>query len=238
MLDDKLDKALAECIKQWNIAERRIKKAEQVRGNEVVSSAIFELRYAGRKIIDALYLCLTSDLKDPEVYAKVHAFIADATEDCVKAKHDAIDSMMDFVVIWFNEVEKQLSLATVQQFFPDYLETSGLINGIQNRIEESRQDRTKLRDSIYDAIDDGGDYQKILNLFDRMRNSKERVNAAIAKQRREHTWMRRLAIAGAITGALALIGEGIHLYFVFNPTAVASSPSTGAKPDGAPPLKR
>jgi hypothetical protein len=52
MLNDELDNALRELITQWNVAERRIKKAEQVRANEVVASAIFELRYAGRKIID------------------------------------------------------------------------------------------------------------------------------------------------------------------------------------------
>ena len=45
MLNSELDKLFKDAIAQWNIAERRIKKAEQVKGNEVVNSAIFELRY-------------------------------------------------------------------------------------------------------------------------------------------------------------------------------------------------
>ena len=64
MLDDRFDKLFRALIEQWNIAERRIKKAEQVRGNEVVSSAIFELRYAGRKLIDAHSLVLTRATRD------------------------------------------------------------------------------------------------------------------------------------------------------------------------------
>ena len=57
-MDEELVRLLQRTFEQWNIAERRIKKAEQVRGNEVVTSAIFELRYAGRKIVDALTLAL------------------------------------------------------------------------------------------------------------------------------------------------------------------------------------
>ena len=79
MLDDGLDKALLALIKQWNVAEQRIKKAEQVRGNEVVASAIFELRYAGRKVIDALELILTTNIQiDEHASRKVRSYIADA----------------------------------------------------------------------------------------------------------------------------------------------------------------
>jgi hypothetical protein len=48
LLDARLDRLLSDLVLQWNIAERRIKKAEQVGGAEAVASAIFELRYAGR----------------------------------------------------------------------------------------------------------------------------------------------------------------------------------------------
>jgi hypothetical protein len=78
MLDDaELKAALQELIKQWNIAEARIKKAEQVRGNEVVASAIFELRYAGRKLVDAIEISSETNLAaDKEARAKVRDFLA------------------------------------------------------------------------------------------------------------------------------------------------------------------
>jgi hypothetical protein len=95
MFDDDIDRLFEQLDTQWNIAERRIKKAEQVRGGEVVSSAIFELRYAGRKLIDALELLRTKNWNDNKVeYDKIRRFLHDAIEDCVKAKHDAIDSML------------------------------------------------------------------------------------------------------------------------------------------------
>lgn len=159
MLDPDLDAALAELIKQWNIAETRIKKAEQVRADQVVASAIFELRYAGRKIIDAIEICLTQDIQaNPKARAKVHSYIADATEDCVKAKHDAIDAMMTFVTTWFHRAEAFLTLERVQHFFPSYLATVSMIATIQDNITASRGDRNRLRDSIYDDIDVEGSH--------------------------------------------------------------------------------
>jgi hypothetical protein len=107
MLSDKLDARLRELISQWGIAERRIKQAENARAQEIVSSAIYELRYADRKIVDLLELALTQDWENDDKSAdQIHAYIEDAIEDCVKAKHDAIDAVMSFVVRWFSEQEK------------------------------------------------------------------------------------------------------------------------------------
>jgi hypothetical protein len=101
MLDNELDQAIAEYIRQWNIAERRIKKAEQVRANEVVASAIFELRYAGRKIVDALDLILKTDIStDKDSRTKVHSYIADATErlPAIVGKPDGLEGVVSLLV--------------------------------------------------------------------------------------------------------------------------------------------
>ena len=72
MFDQKLDTAINEFIRQWNVAERGIKKAEQVRAGEVVATAIFELRYAGRKTVDALHPLLRNDWhSNPQSYEQV-----------------------------------------------------------------------------------------------------------------------------------------------------------------------
>ena len=119
MLDNELDKLFKDAIAQWNIAERRIKKAEQVPGNEVVNSAIFELRYAGRKIVDALQLILNKEWQNnATIYEQIRRYLADAIEDCVKSKHDVIDSMIDFVTTWFNDIEKQIGLWKARRNFP------------------------------------------------------------------------------------------------------------------------
>src|SRR5437868_4128965 len=109
MFDDVIDRLIKHFIDEWNIAERRIKKAEQVRGGEVVTSAIFEMRYAGRKLVDALHLLCGKDWQiDSGCHDKIVRFLHDGIEDCVKAKHDAIDAMIDFVIHWFDDTEKRI----------------------------------------------------------------------------------------------------------------------------------
>jgi hypothetical protein len=140
MSDSEIDDAIRKLIEQWNVAEQRIKKAEQVRANEVVAAAIFELRYAGRKLIDASSLLLEGGARDPATRIKILEQLADATEDCVKAKHDAIDSMLDFITSWFDRTESKLGLSVVQRYFPNYIEITAKISTIQDRIADSRAD--------------------------------------------------------------------------------------------------
>lgn len=202
--DDDIKDAIRALISEWNIAERRIKKAEQVRANNVVASAIFELRYAGRKIIDVLDSTLESSWKtDQKVRSKVLRDIADATEDCVKAKHDAIDAMINFITTWFDATEKRLSLSEVQKYFPNYTQITSRIYQIQDQIEESRGDRNNLRNKIYDDIENG-DYAEILSLYRDMQTSSHRVTAEARKKKRKENFLAALSITGWLISAVSL----------------------------------
>lgn len=212
MLDAELDRLFKDLIAQWNIAERRIKKAEQVQGNEVVNSAIFELRYAGRKLIDALQLILHTDWQnDNQIYEQIRRYLADAIEDCVKAKHDSIDAMVDFVTTWFDELEDRISLKKLIEMFPEYLDVTSRIAVIQDKIAHSRQHRTTARDSVYDEIE-ANDYEDILRLYDKMRLSRDRVQAIVDSDTLRE-WINIIALAvnivlGAViaTGTVVLVG--------------------------------
>jgi hypothetical protein len=211
MLNEKLDARLRELIAQWNIAERRIKQAENARAQEIVSSAIFELRYAGRKVVDAIHLVLTHSWQDDEnIEEQIHAYIDDAIEDCVKAKHDAIDAVMSFVVRWFSEQERLIGLRNVQHFYPNYLPLTAKIADIQGKIEQSRGDRTRLRESIYDEIENNG-YDDILELYKEMRSSRRRVDKVIWRER----WKNRILWIFGVAGFLALIVSIVHLYLYY-----------------------
>jgi hypothetical protein len=221
-----VDDAIKKLIEQWNIAEQRIKKAEQVRANEVVAAAIFELRYAGRKLIDASSLLLSGS-DDPGVKVRVLEYLADAAEDCVKAKHDAIDAMLDFITSWFDRTEGKLGLSAVQRFFPNYIEITGKISTIQDRIADSRADRTKLRDSIYNEIEKEG-YDEILALYRTMQLSEARVQAEVeaeteAKERFERRvtqvqYEGRINLAVGVAGfVLAIVGIALTIGGFFKP---------------------
>ena len=173
-------------IEQWNIAERRIKAAEHVNGMEVVTSAIFELRYAGRKIIDSLDLMLVGESVDLEEHQqKIRQFLGDAIEDCVKAKHDAIDAMLLYVTLWIKEKEELIGLDQVTKYFPDYVEITTMIFDVQDKIAQSREDRKNLRDGIYNDLELSGEYKRILDLYRRMTLSEERIRAQVEKEERQ-----------------------------------------------------
>jgi hypothetical protein len=207
MLDDPLLKErISELINQWNIAERRIKRAEQVRENEIVSTAIYELRYAGRKVMDAIYLYQNYGLNDTDTYNRIRAYVEDAIEDCVKAKHDAIDSMIDFVTTWLYEQEREIGLGKMQLFYPGYLSILTKIGNIQELVEESRGDRTKRRDSLYDEIENSG-YSDVVNFYFQIRRSINRVAHDVNRQK-----IREICVVsvGIIEIFLAIVLIGIH----------------------------
>jgi hypothetical protein len=56
-----------------------------------------------------------------------------------------------------------------------------LIKRIQDKIEESRGDRTALRDSIYDGIEVNG-YDQVLTLYYNMRLSRELMESEVRKR--------------------------------------------------------
>tara|TARA_R100001143_G_C3352605_1_gene130431 strand:+ start:1240 stop:1884 length:645 start_codon:yes stop_codon:yes gene_type:complete len=213
MLDDDLKEPLSELVEQWNIAERRIKKAEQVKGNEIVASAIFELRYAGRKIIDTIHLSLSEE-KTEEDKEKIFAFIADATEDCVKSKHDAIDAMLDFITLWLHNTEKEIGLGKLQELFPEYLDVTSKIFDVQEKISASRQDRVAGRDIIYNGIEDN-DYDAILALYDKIRRSRDRVYEIVASDERAKKKDKITQRVSMGLGALGLIVGLFSLYISF-----------------------
>lgn len=219
MLDDPAFRPLlVELLKQWDIAERRIKRAEQVRENEIVSNAIYELRYAGRKVSDAIRLGIQDDwLNDSEVRRRIGSFLADATEDCVKAKHDAIDSMMDFITTWLYTQEKNIGYANLQRFYPGYITTTAKIANIQDLIEESRGDRTKRRDDLYNEIENSG-YQEIIEFYRQIRQSLGQVEAQLQNEERREARLRlreRIVLGVAIAEiVIGLIIIALHSHSV------------------------
>src|SRR6266852_3877988 len=114
---------------------------------------------------------------------------------------------MSFVVRWFWDQERIIGLKNVQHFYPNYLSLTAKIADIQNQIEESRVDRTRLRDSIYNDIEKGG-YDEILALYKEMLSSRTRVDRVIRRER----WKNGILWAFGVAGFLALVVSMVHLY--------------------------
>jgi hypothetical protein len=210
LFDQKLDTAVDEFIRQWNVAERRIKKAEVVRAGEVVASAIFELRYAGRKTVDALQLLLHDDWRSNSLsYERALAFLHDATEDCITAQQDAIDAILSFITLWLYDTEKNLGMKAVLALFPNYASITSKIAGIQDMIVEARSDRNAMTE-LYNRIESNGDFDAILSLYTDMRYSWDRAQFEIRKQKRLNYIT---SIAGSLGIIFALV-ESIAWFFL------------------------
>ena len=118
--------------------------------------------------------------------------------------------MLSFVTRWFHDQEQLIGLENLIVFYPNYLEVTAKIADMQEKVEESRADRTKLRESIYDAIEQNG-YDEILGLLKQMKASRERVERIVMW---EKTKDRILWVFG-IAGFAALIVSIVHLVAYF-----------------------
>lgn len=192
-----IDAAFKAVRDEWNKAELTIKLAEQVNG-EIVNPAIYELRYAGRRIVEAYDLASTDK-------ATILKRLQDAHFDCCRARHDAIDAATSKISAQLENALERLGadiLMTHFQQFPDLVERLGLV---RDRIAESRGNR-ESRDHIYAVIaaDDLGDIVKIYNRF---KASEPLMKQSAKKSRRVVFWSMVLGGLGVLVGVIgALFG--------------------------------
>jgi len=138
-----ISKALASLEVHWNLAEKAIKQAEQINA-EIVNPAIYELRYAGRRLVEAMPK-LDSD---PDSAKKL---IEDAIFDCCRARHDAIDAATSKISADFRISIKKIGPKNLLQYFPKFTEIFAILQDTRRKIVESRGNRDN-RDEIYKTI--------------------------------------------------------------------------------------
>lgn len=138
------DTLISSIRSEWNKAEKAIKQAEFIDG-EVVNPAIFELRYAGRRLIEAL------DCKESDPQQSI-ALLRDSLFDCHRARHDAIDAGTAKMVGDLDAAIEFLGADIVMANFTDFSEYFGLLTEVRSLISESREDR-QARDKIYAVIE-------------------------------------------------------------------------------------
>lgn len=130
--------------REWDLSEETLKAAEQING-EVVFPSVMELRYAGRRAVDALNEAAAGNL------AIAQEYLNDAIFNCYCARHDAIDAGTAVIAQRLERVSRQLGYDVVLQVFPGYAELYGRISRVRAKIRRSRGDRSQ-RDAIYASI--------------------------------------------------------------------------------------
>jgi len=187
----------------WNRAEKWVKRAELV-DQRVVAPSINELRYAGRRVMDAF------DCAGAKDFDKARDHLKEANENIYKASHDAIDTVIGFIGREIKRYVSDLGHANLNDHFGRYQELLGLFNRIRRQVENSRENRYR-RDEFYRDIVEGADFENLQNCFDELRSSVPAILASIAKKKRETRNLRLISAASLAVGI-----TGIALFVIFN----------------------
>lgn len=158
---------------EWNKAEKSIKLAEQVNG-DIVNPAIYELRYAGRRIIEAL---ATQDQH------QIDKLLADAHFDCCRARHDAIDAATSKIAADLNISIKTLGAEIVLTHFTEFPKLYRDLSEVRDLISVSRENRNN-RDAIYASIENDN-LSSIVSLYRAYQSSEPLLIQSARKQRRK-----------------------------------------------------
>lgn len=137
---------LVEITQEWNTAESDIKLAEQVCQN-IIMPAIKELRYAGRRLADALALIADDGPKD-----KITYLLEEARFDCHRARHDAIDAAISKMAIHLSIAVKKLGFDVILKVYPEFAKLNTAVVNVQDQIADSRGQRAD-RERIYTSIE-------------------------------------------------------------------------------------
>lgn len=162
---------------EWNLAEQDIKIAEQV-VHKIVFPAIKELRYGGRRIVDALHI-ITSGEADPTDRFKT--LLAEAEFDCHRARHDAVDAASAKIAADLETMTKYIGHGPILQVYPKFAELVRRSIDVRKRINESRGKRTD-RAAIYASLE-GNEFPVLVDEFNDMKASESMMTALAKKDR-------------------------------------------------------
>jgi hypothetical protein len=136
---------LRDIQQEWNKAESAIKRSEQI-AKSVSIPAITELRYAGRRLVDALDAAHHGGNE-----TKILALLEDARFCCHRAQHDAIDAAMAKIGIDLDDLTSRLGFEAVIHAYPEFREFYADFTTSRTKIVSSRENRDD-RNGIYEAI--------------------------------------------------------------------------------------
>lgn len=142
---------LAQIAREWDKAERLIKSAERVRAQVVIAS-VNELRYAGRRLVDAQHLSERAKT-DPAAKEEFDRYISDALLFTARAQHDAVDAIVLFLQKAVEKYENEFGLSLLAEKYPRIFDIKAAIALADTLIIASRSDREK-RSIEYDRLAD------------------------------------------------------------------------------------
>jgi hypothetical protein len=212
MVDDEVLAALSAIETHWNSAEAYVKHVERLRRGLVVGASINELRYAGRRMVEA-YALVRENPHDPSVRAKSMELLREVKHFCLRAQHDAIDAAVTYIDQALAKLEEDFGPDLLHEKFSKYLQMKQTLQEISAIMSQSRGDRT-LRDQLYGDLRNGLVSDLIQNHLE-LETSHSVLEAAYkSKIKREKQESRRFwftLIASVLVGLGAIIAASLAI---------------------------
>jgi hypothetical protein len=153
MVDQDLLACLSAIEAQWNEAEAYVKHVERLRRGLVVGASINELRYAGRRMVEA-YGRIKDKPGDVTARAEALVLLGEVKHFCIRARHDAIDGAVTYIDQALAKLESEFGPDLLHDKFPKYLDMKQALQEIGIIMSQSRGDR-EARDRLYHDLRGG-----------------------------------------------------------------------------------
>ena len=200
-MDEATRATLREIATEWDKAERLMKLAERLRG-EVIQDSVNELRYAGRRLVDAMNVAEEAE-HDETKRREFGRFVDDCLFRVHCAQHDAIDASVLFVQRAVQEYESEFGLVLLITHFPAVAELRAAMADADGVIVSSREFRGK-RAQEYDKLA-LNHLPTIITVFNTIATNRASLEALVrdrrAQDRRFH-WSNATIVVASIIGAI------------------------------------
>ena len=190
------EELLSDISQEWDIAEREVKMAEQLH-KKVVFPAIKELRYAGRRLADAL-AAITRGEDDKEI----RGLLADARFACHCARHDVIDASMLKMGVDLSLALEKLGHEAVLGAFPEYPKLVRSVQEAQTLIATARQKRNERYD-IYEELQKA-QFPALIEQFKEFQSNEPLMKKIAGKEKGKRYLAYAIGAGGLALGAIGI----------------------------------
>jgi flagellar hook-basal body complex protein FliE len=227
-LNDEVMDLLNSVLTEWNKAEEDIKVAEQV-AHKVVNPSIKELRYAGRRVVDALVKAQTATTQ--KEFQDIERQLHDAVFDCHRARHDAIDAGTSKIAIDLDIMMRRLGYEVILPVHPSFPVLFRELRLVRTKIVASRKNRLN-REAIYSTIE-SVDFPALVEKYNLLMEDEKIMKEMARKRRRSEL----IGTCGFIVGVLGIVLCLVTWYYPRESSSGANTASGSSKSDLLVPRK-
>lgn len=189
---------------RWNRCERLLKTAERVRG-EVLNPSINELRYAGRRFVDAISL-LSEENLSVENRAKADSYLNEAFMFCMQAEHDCVDAVVMHAHLLIEQYSTEYGQMLLIQACPSLEKYRMIKPQIDALILSSREERDRRNDLYHEIIDKH--IETMIDIVCSVELSEPLIKEEMARRKRERIINYSIGLIGAF---LSIVGIALSL---------------------------